>query len=95
MVTIDPESSPSDRTDPASDGATPQPVPTGPLSPPGGMGRLLAFAAVAGIVAGVASMVVGEIILERYRATWSRTSPAVRGPKTCSGGEPPGSTAPS
>jgi hypothetical protein len=31
------------------------------------MGRLLAFAAVAGIVAGVASMVVGEMILERYR----------------------------
>src|SRR5262249_13812765 len=35
--------------------------------PPGGMGRLLAFAAVAGLVAGVASLVAGEIILERYR----------------------------
>src|SRR5262249_23559276 len=67
MVAIDPESSPSDRTDPASDGDAPQPSQIDPPPPPVGMGRLLAFASIAGLVAGAAALVAGEIVMERYR----------------------------
>src|SRR5262249_47506291 len=38
-----------------------------PPPPPVGMGRLLAFASIAGLVAGAAALVAGEIIMERYR----------------------------
>jgi hypothetical protein len=67
MAAIDPESSASDRTDPASEGDAPQPSRIDAPPPPVGMGRLLVFASVAGLVAGAAALVAGEIIMERYR----------------------------
>ncbi len=63
MVLIDPESSPSDPTpakvasDPAPTGETPCPVP---------LGRLLALALVAALVASAAALVAGEKILDAY-----------------------------
>ncbi len=67
MVRIDPESSPSDSTLPAPEGSSlrSEPVPFKPSS--GGLGRLLAFTILAGLMAGVISSVVGERIMDAYR----------------------------
>ncbi len=67
MVPVDPELSASDGTVPAPEGNTPRSVPTYPKPPPDGMSRLLAFALVAGLIAGAASLVAGEAIMNVYK----------------------------
>jgi hypothetical protein len=68
MVLIDPESSRSDRTSPADVGSTQSPAPNAPEPPSGKLSRLLVFAVVAGLSAGVGSMLVGEAIVSRYQS---------------------------
>ena len=49
-------------------------------------GRLLALAIVAGLLAGVASLLAGEAILKRYQSDLTSTrSRNIRTPKTCAG----------
>jgi hypothetical protein len=68
MVLIDPESSPADHASPAAGGNTAQPSPTDHQQPPIKISRLLLFACVAALLAGVASLLVGEEILNRYQS---------------------------
>jgi hypothetical protein len=67
MVLIDPESSLSDGTPPAPAGNNSRSAPADPEPPPGGLGRVLAFATAAGLLAGVASLLAGEMVLSRYQ----------------------------
>jgi hypothetical protein len=68
MALINPESPLTDPSVPAPDEGALRSAPAGlaPLPPPA-MGRILAAAAIAAIVAGMASTLVGEVIMERYR----------------------------
>jgi hypothetical protein len=68
MVPVEPESSASDR-------APLGPEPNDPRSDPaevtpelGGMSRLLVFASIAGLIAGSASLLAGEVVLRRYQS---------------------------
>ena len=63
MEPTDPESSPSERADFARAGNGPPS--SGPL--PATMTRILAIAAFAGLLAGVASLIAGEVILKSYQ----------------------------
>jgi hypothetical protein len=67
MVPENQESSHASREFPAPDGTTPQSGPIESKTRGVNLNRLLAFAAAAGLLAGVASLVVGEIILKRYQ----------------------------
>ncbi len=67
MVGIDPEMSPPDGALPAPAGGPPRSDATLAESSSVGSGRLLAFAVIAGLLAGVASTLVGERIVEAYR----------------------------
>jgi hypothetical protein len=68
MVDTDAESSFSDRTSPAPEENAPRSTaPDLPLIPVG-MSRLLAFAACAGLIAGVGSLLAGEMILNHYQS---------------------------
>jgi hypothetical protein len=68
MDPFDPETTDSDRPVPASSGITPHPVPTTQGRSLDQQGRLLVFTIAAGILAGVASLLVGEVILNRYQS---------------------------
>jgi hypothetical protein len=68
MVFIDPESSPVDHAARAVDGNTPQRSATDHQQPPIKVSQLLVFAFVAALLAGVASLLVGELILNRYQS---------------------------
>ena len=65
MVLSDPESSPSD---PVASEITPHLAPAGEKPSLEQHGRLLAFALAAGLIAGVASLLAGEVILNRYQS---------------------------
>jgi MFS family permease len=65
MVLIDPESSPSD---PAPAEITPHLAPAGEKPFSEQYGRLLALALAAGLIAGVASWLAGEVILNGYKS---------------------------
>jgi len=65
MVLTNPESSPSD---PAPAGITPHLAPAGEKPLLQQYGRLLALAIAAGIIAGVASLLAGEMILRSYQS---------------------------
>jgi hypothetical protein len=67
MVLINPESSPADHVSPAV-GSVPRGSPTDHQQPPIKTGRLLVFAFVAALLAGVASLIAGEAILSSYKS---------------------------
>ena len=68
MVEIDPAPTPSDGTSAAPEGNTPRSVAAGPEPSPVGTSRLLVFCLVAGLLAGTASLLAGEAIMNRYGA---------------------------
>jgi hypothetical protein len=68
MVFINPESSPVHHAAPAADGNTPQRSATDHHQPPIKVSQLLVFAFIAALLAGVASLLVGEVILSRYQS---------------------------
>jgi hypothetical protein len=68
MARIDPESTPSNGTLPDPEGTSPESEPTSWKPPSEGLGRLLALAIVAALMAGAASWLVGERIMDAYRA---------------------------
>jgi hypothetical protein len=67
MVSTSSETPGSDRSTPAQPGITPQPAPTAPGWLRDGPVRALAVPIVAGLVAGVTSLLVGEAIMNVYR----------------------------
>ena len=67
MVLINPESSPADHVSPAA-GSVPRGSSTDHQQPPIKMGRLLVFAFVAALLAGVASLIAGEAIMSSYQS---------------------------
>jgi len=67
MVLINPESSPADRVSPAA-GSIPEESSTDHQQPPIKLGRLLVFAFVGALLAGVASSIAGEAILNSYKS---------------------------
>jgi hypothetical protein len=73
MARIDPESTPSNGTHPAPEGTPPGSEPTSSTPPSVGPGRLLALAIVAALIAGAASWLVGEGILQAYRGDLTLT----------------------
>jgi hypothetical protein len=68
MVLIDPDSSPADHASPGATGDAAQRSPTDRQQPPIKIGRLLFFAFIAALLAGVASLLAGEVILNRYQS---------------------------
>ena len=67
MVETDPSPTPSGGTSASPEGDTPRSVAAGPEPSPVGTSRHLVFGLVAGLIAGVASLLVGEMILSRYQ----------------------------
>jgi hypothetical protein len=67
MVPNDPESPPSDYLSPASARNHPRAEPTDGKPALGGVRRLLLFGFAAGLIAGTASLVAGELVLRRYQ----------------------------
>ena len=67
MVPLDPEPSPSDLASPTRERNTPQSPPPSPEPAPKGISRLWALALVAALVAGSASWLAGEVILNAYQ----------------------------
>jgi len=67
MVPLDPEASPPEVTIPPPQGDDPEQAATGLEQPPEGLSRLLTLALAAGLIAGVASVLVGEMIMGHYR----------------------------
>ena len=68
MANFTPAPIPSDGITSAPDGNIQRSDQAVPESSPGGANRLLVFACVAGLIAGVASLLVGEVILNRYQS---------------------------
>jgi hypothetical protein len=68
MDSSDPTTSPSDPTYPAPVGNAPHAVTTASTLHPIGFGRLLVFALVAGLLAGLTSELIGERILDHYKS---------------------------
>jgi hypothetical protein len=81
MVSADPESSRSDSASPAHAGNAPQAIPADPELALVGRGRLLAFAAFAGLIAGVASLLAGEVIMNHYQSDLLPTLKIVPSPE--------------
>ncbi len=67
MVPSDPESSPLEPTSFAPERNVTQSGQNEATVTLGGMGRLLVFASAAGLIAGVVSLLAGEVVLSRYR----------------------------
>ncbi len=68
MDSSEPEPTHPDRPDPTSTGIAPHPVPIVPKRSPDQQGRILILGIAAGLMAGVASSLVGEVILGRYQS---------------------------